>query len=138
VSRKPQVHISVEQQKKEKWKNFAEESPHDNLSQLIRYAVDKEIQQVETSPDTETTQSSEDIEQVVSQINDLDRTLRAIDNSMLTSEEFNEVSNSQINRIETVIDEYIVPLENELDTRLADIRHEIEQINEEPDVGPNY
>jgi len=131
---KPQVHISVSEEKKERWKEYAEKNPqHDNLSQLIRFAVEQEIYDAEGELNTERLEDTQ--QEILSEIEELDRSVRALDNSVVTTEEFNEFENSFEMVLDTLLDRYITGLVNDNLHYIEEIYKDVHKIKEKLKIG---
>lgn len=98
-----QLHVSLDPDKKSRWEEYAEESPEfDNLSQLVRFAVEQEIQNENDMSSIDMISDSQ--EQVLEMIEEIDRDIRALDNSVLTEEEFNEFKSEYDTALEPMIE----------------------------------
>ena len=115
---KPQIHITVDRQKKKEWEEYYEEHPaFENLSQLIRYSVRKEIYQDDENDDVD--ELEDVLNEIRKEIENLNVSMRAIDNDMLAEESFTEFKNNYDNTVESIVDRLLI---HELDEYREDIR----------------
>lgn len=96
-----QVNFRVNSQKKDRWKDFADESDYGNLSTFLRRAAEKEIARQEASEGrhqpahTKTDDSEEILEklgEVVTKLQSMDRRLSAIEADSYGDEDLKELA----------------------------------------------
>ena len=98
-----QLHVSLDSDKKSRWEEYADENPEfDNLSQLVRFSVEQEIQSDDDMSDIDVISDSQ--EQVLEMIEEIDRDIRALDNSVLTEDEFDEFRSEYDTALEPMIE----------------------------------
>lgn len=101
-----QIHLIVDDEQKERWENHTDENPqYDNLSQLIRYSVANEIHGSSETGGLEPEVIENHTGEVISEIDQLDRNIRAIDSAMVTQDELDEVLEAIAGRIDHQLDD---------------------------------
>lgn len=107
-----QIHIKVAPERKEKWESYVDENlEYDNLSQLIRLSVEAEINRDGESQELDTEHLENLIDEVREDVDDIETTVRAIDNTVVHKDEFEEFSDGLSTQIETEVETLIEMIE---------------------------
>jgi hypothetical protein len=107
-----QIHIKVTPERKEKWQSYVDENlEFDNLSQLIRLSVEAEIDEDGGTQELDTEHLENQLDEIRGDIGDIETTVRAIDNTVVHKEEFEEFSDGLSTQIETEVETLIELIE---------------------------
>lgn len=107
-----QIHIKVAPERKEKWQCYVDENlEFDNLSQLIRLSVEAEIDGDGENQELDTEYLENQLDEIRGDIEDIETTVRAIDNTVVHTDEFEEFSDGLSTKIETEVETLIELIE---------------------------
>lgn len=131
-----QIHLVVPEEQKESWEQHSENPEYDSLSQMIRLSVEQQIQR-DKSSSTENTQNQEITEtrnEILAEIEELDRKLRAIDNSQVSETDFDDKMRAVREAIITSIEADTQMVRDDLEDIVKgsemDIKQHMEEIND--------
>jgi len=98
-----QINIRVDNSTKQKWEEYIDSTDKfQNLTQLIKYSIHEEMRD-EEGIDTDVLDAH--TQQLRSEIQELDRSVRALDNRTVKEEEFEEIAETLIEIIQSESEE---------------------------------